>query len=260
MSDIFISYARSDRPRAKALAEALEGKGWSTWWDRKIPLGKNWGEVIEEQLDAAGCVVVFWSKESVASEWVKTEAREAKQRQILVPVLIENVKPPLEFRHLQTANLVEWDPTANAPEFDSFLEELNGILGIKTDREPDALAVLKQSATSDANWYIRQAAVQKLAKGREEDPDTLWILKRRAASDEHWAVRRAAIEELAEGWQEDPETFGILKDRASSDSNADVRQAAVHELAKGWIEDPNTLRILKARASSDEHWAVRRAA
>ena len=41
MSDIFISYHSSDRARAKTLTEALEKKGWSVWWDRKIPPGFN---------------------------------------------------------------------------------------------------------------------------------------------------------------------------------------------------------------------------
>jgi hypothetical protein len=33
MSDIFISYAREDRPRVERLAAALEQCGWSVWWD-----------------------------------------------------------------------------------------------------------------------------------------------------------------------------------------------------------------------------------
>jgi hypothetical protein len=37
MSDIFISYAREDRPRAEAIAKALEEHGWSVWWDWNIP-------------------------------------------------------------------------------------------------------------------------------------------------------------------------------------------------------------------------------
>jgi hypothetical protein len=36
MSDIFISYAREDRPRAQQLAEALAGQGWDVWWDYSI--------------------------------------------------------------------------------------------------------------------------------------------------------------------------------------------------------------------------------
>ena len=108
MADIFVSYASADRDRARALAEAFATQGWSVWWDRIIPPGRQFDEVIEEELAAAGCVVVLWSKASVASTWVKTEAADARDRRILVPVLIEDVKIPLEFRRLQAADLSQW--------------------------------------------------------------------------------------------------------------------------------------------------------
>jgi hypothetical protein len=49
MSDIFISYARQDRPRAEAIAKALEDHGWSVWWDWNIPAGETSRQVIQEQ-------------------------------------------------------------------------------------------------------------------------------------------------------------------------------------------------------------------
>ena len=58
MADIFISYARADRPRAARLAQALEHDGWSVWWDREIPPGRSFDEVIEEALAQARCVIV----------------------------------------------------------------------------------------------------------------------------------------------------------------------------------------------------------
>lgn len=76
MADIFMSYAKGDRDRARVLAESIERHGWSVWWDRKIPLGTSWDHVIEQQVDAARCIIVLWSKDSIASDWVKTEARE----------------------------------------------------------------------------------------------------------------------------------------------------------------------------------------
>jgi hypothetical protein len=59
MSDIFISYASEDRSRAAAVAKALEAKGWSVWWDRNIPTGKRFHEVIEEEIGKARCMVVL---------------------------------------------------------------------------------------------------------------------------------------------------------------------------------------------------------
>src|SRR5262245_23133166 len=98
MADIFISYATADRDRARTIAEALTARGFSVWWDRAIPPGRVFDEVIEEALETAKCVVVLWSAASAASTWVKAEAGEALKRNVLVPALIQPVKIPLEFR------------------------------------------------------------------------------------------------------------------------------------------------------------------
>ncbi len=128
MADIFVSYSSTDRERAKVLAEAIEMQGWSVWWDRKIPLGKSWDQVIEEQVDAARCIIVLWSTDSIASSWVKTEAREGKARGILIPVLIDAVKIPLEFRHMQAADLTAWRAGTPSGEFDVLLAHIAGML------------------------------------------------------------------------------------------------------------------------------------
>jgi tetratricopeptide (TPR) repeat protein len=117
MSDIFISYANEDRLRARMFVQALEGRGWSVFWDRTIPVGKTWRETIGEELSEARCVIVLWSTASVASDWVQEEADDAKRRGILVPVLVENVHPPIGFRNIQTADLVNWDPTVSTQAF-----------------------------------------------------------------------------------------------------------------------------------------------
>jgi len=93
MIDIFISYAREDRKLAKELAEALKAQGWKVWWDRVIPSGKTFDEVIEQAIDDAKCIVVLWSKISVKSSWVRTEAAEGAERGILVPIQIEEARP-----------------------------------------------------------------------------------------------------------------------------------------------------------------------
>jgi hypothetical protein len=122
MSDIFISYAREDRGKAKALAELFQQQDWSVWWDRNIPPGRSFDEVIEEALGAAKCVVVLWSKNSASSDWVKGEAAEALQRKILVPVRIDSANVPLEFRRLQTLDLSDWKGDAGHPELGGFLD------------------------------------------------------------------------------------------------------------------------------------------
>jgi len=128
MSDIFVSYAREDRPRVKPLVEALQQRGWSIWWDPIIPPGKRWDDVIDAALNEARCVVVLWSRKSVQSHWVRTEANEGMQRRILVPALLDDVTIPLAFRLLQAANLVGWSAGSPNAEFDSLLHAVSEVL------------------------------------------------------------------------------------------------------------------------------------
>jgi formylglycine-generating enzyme required for sulfatase activity len=130
MSDIFISYAKEDRGKAKDIAEALKRQGFSVWWDRSILPGETFDTVIEEALDAAKCVIVLWSKMSVYKDWVRTEASEGKQKGILIPVLIErDLRIPIEFRRMQAADLIDWGGKLPHSGFDDLLKAVAGILG-----------------------------------------------------------------------------------------------------------------------------------
>ena len=155
MSNIFISYAREDWNWAKRLGQALEMQKWMIWWDRDIPPGKSFDQVIEEALDAAKCVIVLWSKNSVASDWVKNEASEGAKRGILVPVLIEDVKIPLAFRRIQSADLSDWDGTPNHPEFEILLSAISNILGIPQKSEgtkTDSAEKLEGKSAQQPGW------------------------------------------------------------------------------------------------------------
>jgi hypothetical protein len=85
--------------------------------------------VIENAIDAARCVIVIWTENSVESDWVHNEADEGKRRNILVPVRMGDVKIPLGFRHLQAADLSEWKPGATHAEYDGLLESIRGVFG-----------------------------------------------------------------------------------------------------------------------------------
>lgn len=122
---VFLSYASQDRKRIEPLVQALEASGHQVWWDRNVAQGQNFGAVIEEALDRAGCVIVVWTEASVESEWVGNEASSARKRGILVPVLLDAVEVPLEFRHLQLGSLIGWDGDASAQPFREMLASID---------------------------------------------------------------------------------------------------------------------------------------
>lgn len=122
--NVFISYAREDRDHADKLSSALEARGWSVWWDPRIPAGQSFDETIERELETADCVVVMWSKHSILSEWVKNEASAALDRGVLIPALIDDIKPPLAFRRRQAADLVGWNGDASHAGFRALCDSI----------------------------------------------------------------------------------------------------------------------------------------
>lgn len=132
MSDIFISYKREEQPVARRLAEALEKKGWSVWWDPNLRGGEYFDEVIERALKETKCVIVLWSQLSVESRHVKDEATYALNQDKLVPVAIDEVAPqalPFRFQGIHTPQLLKWDGLEERPEFQTLLSDIVAILG-----------------------------------------------------------------------------------------------------------------------------------
>lgn len=123
---IFISYAREDRGRVAILAQLFEEEGWSVWWDRdNMSAGQSLDEVIGSAIDDSSCVLVCWSLASIGSRWVKDEATEGLEQRKLVPVLFDDVKPPLGFRNIHNINFHEWNNLATHEAYQRLKTELS---------------------------------------------------------------------------------------------------------------------------------------
>ncbi len=164
MSDIFISYASADRPRGQMLAEALARQGWTVFWDRTIPPGKTFDEVIEMELAAAKCVIGVWSRTSVKSAWVRAEAADGLNRGILIPVLIEDTEIPLVFRQIQAAGMVDWDGNLSHPGFMQLVKAVSGILG-----PPPAAKAEKQEISAREGAPLEKADYGTILTGGRSD-------------------------------------------------------------------------------------------
>jgi RND family efflux transporter MFP subunit len=168
MADIFISYTSEDRERVGSLAKALEGKGWSIFWDRNIPPGKTWDEVIEDAIEDARCIIVVWTGASADSGWVRAEAEEGLGRNILVPVMFEDVKIPLRFRPVQAANLIAWEGDTSDAGYKQLQQALIDILGTPpVESEGNKVKPEKQQARKD---FVEGSENKFGAKPAAEEP------------------------------------------------------------------------------------------
>ncbi|MET0656261.1 MAG: TIR domain-containing protein [Pseudoxanthomonas sp.] len=102
---MFLSYSRADQAVARQLAQALEQAGMQVWWDTLIEGGAAFARSIEAALSASDAVIVLWSKNSIASDWVLDEAARGRDMKKLVPLSIDGTEPPLGFRQYQSITL-----------------------------------------------------------------------------------------------------------------------------------------------------------
>jgi TIR domain len=59
MADVFISYAKADRPLALKLAAMLEAEGWKVWWDTSLTIGDDFRNEIMTELAVPGPSSLF---------------------------------------------------------------------------------------------------------------------------------------------------------------------------------------------------------
>ncbi|MEJ2516160.1 MAG: TIR domain-containing protein [Gammaproteobacteria bacterium] len=128
MADVFVSYARADRDRVAPLVAAIVAKGWSVWWDPEITPGQEFDDQIDAEIDAAKAVMVVWTPTSVASRWVRGEAREAADRGILVPVRFDNARLPMDVRAIHTTDLDDWNEDPSSGPAREFLHALGAMI------------------------------------------------------------------------------------------------------------------------------------
>jgi TolB-like protein/Tfp pilus assembly protein PilF len=126
---IFISYARTDRPRVAPIAAALLAQGYDVWWDAMIEGGAGFAKMIEAKLEAADAVIVCWSATSIVSDWVRDEAAHARDRKRLVPVSLDGTEAPLGFRQYHIVDLTKWQARADSAEMASVMAGISGVQG-----------------------------------------------------------------------------------------------------------------------------------
>ena len=152
MSQIFISYAKEDQKKVKSLVKALETRGWHVWWDQYTSLGKTYDEVIQSALDDSDLVIVVWTRHSVSSRWVRSEAERAANQDKLFPVMMEEVQLPLAFSLFHAVNLSDWKINRSHQGFDQLVKEISAVVA------PDSIATDERNK----DGFKKASIIQKL--------------------------------------------------------------------------------------------------
>lgn len=196
MSDIFVSYASEDRERIMPLVRVLEKTAWSVFWDRTIPAGKTWREVIGGEIQSARCEVVVWTETSVKSRWVQEEAEVGIRRGILIPVLLDRVEPPFGFGSIQAADLVGWDGDDSAAAVVRLLRDISAILG---PSPAETGAEERRRSEEAARREAEEARAREQERRRAEEETS-----RRSAEEAERAKAEAAAQRPVEQSQAPP--------------------------------------------------------
>jgi flagellar biosynthesis GTPase FlhF len=231
MSDIFVSYASEDRERIMPLVHALEKTEWSVFWDRTIPTGKTWREVIGSEIRSSRSIVVVWSKNSVDSRWVQEEAEAGSRKHKLFPILIEDVEQPFGFGSIQAASFIDWDGKPEAQSFQRLIADLTTLLG----ESPAAVAEAKRKAKEEER---KRAADENKLKAEKE-------AKRKAEVEE-----QKRIEEDRERMAAEEESR--RDEDAKRKAEEEISRQEEEEEAKRKAEEDERRRVDEAKRKGEE--------
>jgi formylglycine-generating enzyme required for sulfatase activity len=180
MADIFLSYSLVEEQRLLPLVEALESMGWSVWWAAKIPVGtQNFRASIQEQLDQASCILVALSGLSVASNEVLLEAAVGLERNILIPVLIEDIKTPYWFKHTQHLDLTGWQGDISSPQLKRLCYGISQIAGLRRQAVHGSSSPESEYVEIPPGEFIMGATENDNQASRAETPPHLVVISKK---------------------------------------------------------------------------------
>ena len=114
-------------------------------------------------------MLCVWTEQGVASRWVRTEAAEGAARDILVPVLMEDVRIPLAFRRIQAADLTDWEEGQEHEGFNELLAALEDVIS-RAEREPpepedpvERAVSAAQARAAEKDWEAVIALLEPVA-------------------------------------------------------------------------------------------------
>jgi hypothetical protein len=155
-NDIFFSYSHKDRERIEPIINGFKKNGWTVFYDVDIGPNEDWQKIIEARLQTMYAVIVAWSKNSLASDWVKYEATAAANRNRLFSIQLDaELELPELFNKRKPVDFTQWTQDPGDPMIRYVLGPLedlwtydNDMALIKDLKVMHALKLRRPSATS----------------------------------------------------------------------------------------------------------------
>lgn len=134
MADIFISYKRQEREKARAIAEMFVMHGYDVWWDIELLPGDKFSQEIDEVIKSASAAIILWSKRAVKSSFVRAEAHKANNKDILIPVRLDDCELPIPFNISHTMDLSDWDGSKDDPILEPLVRAVEKKIGSRAGK------------------------------------------------------------------------------------------------------------------------------
>lgn len=93
--DVFISYKRQSLNVVKAIVHVLESEGINCWYDSGLDenAGKDYADIIHENITSSRMLIAVLSNAAVESDWVRAEVMTAlDQNKLVIPFVVAELK------------------------------------------------------------------------------------------------------------------------------------------------------------------------
>lgn len=175
--DVFISYKREERAFSERVKRTLIQAGYTAVTDLNINNNEDFGDAIDTMIRTATLTLVLWTKASAASDWVRKEARLARdlekagKRNNYLGVMVEDVDldMPADLRGLQMVDI--HDGGLDKLGMARLLDAVGAILGAELKQntqtaEANSEALAKEWQLYDLARSINVAASYERYLGR----------------------------------------------------------------------------------------------
>ncbi len=203
MADIFISYKRQEREKARAIAEMLVTHGYDVWWDIELLPGDKFSREIDEVIKSASAAIVLWSRRAVESNFVRAEAHKAYNKNILIPVRLDDCELPIPFNTSHTMDLSSWDGSKDDPILEPLVRAVEKKIGSRSKKIKTREEIKEKTARPKAFGeieYWKSIAGSKSSTIKEYKA----YIKKYAENGIFYDLAKLRIEELLADTDSDP--------------------------------------------------------